>query len=186
MINVAQESYTASRDIDPRAKYISKDMIDFVLTLHFKKPVPDGLNIRCRKRELCYPRQVTMFIYKNFTELSLKSIGDIFGFDHTTVIHSNQKIKDLMDVDDNIYLEVNEIIEKIMSMRNVPKIDSQEVLITHYREIVRILANLRLATSTYDKTLGVEDKISKKKWEERADAYLAELGQQPIIEIDKP
>jgi chromosomal replication initiator protein len=60
----------------------------------------DMLLEKTRKREIVQARQVTMYLAKMFTKSSLKSIGDHFGGrDHTTVIHSCQAVRDLMDTD---------------------------------------------------------------------------------------
>ena len=55
---------------------------------------------KTRKREIVQARQITMYLAKAFTKNSLKTIGEHFGGrDHTTVIHSCQTVKDLMDTD---------------------------------------------------------------------------------------
>jgi chromosomal replication initiator protein len=60
----------------------------------------DTLLEKTRKREIVQARQITMYLSKMFTKNSLKTIGDHFGGrDHTTVIHSCQTVRDLMDTD---------------------------------------------------------------------------------------
>jgi chromosomal replication initiator protein len=55
-----------------------------------------------------------MFLAKQFTKNSLKNIGDHFGGrDHTTVIHSCQTVKDLMDTDVMIREQVKELQQKV-------------------------------------------------------------------------
>ena len=63
---------------------------------YFNVTVAD-LKAKSRKRELVYPRQVAMYIAKEKTDLSLKSIGYHFGGrDHSTVIHAIQCVNDMM------------------------------------------------------------------------------------------
>jgi chromosomal replication initiator protein len=74
----------------------------------------DKLQAKTRKREIVQARQISMFLAKNFTKNSLKTIGDHFGGrDHTTVIHSCQTVKDLMDTDTLIREQVKELQQKV-------------------------------------------------------------------------
>lgn len=62
----------------------------------------DKLQEKTRKREIVQARQITMYLAKIFTKSSLKTIGEYFGGrDHTTVIHSCQTVRNLMDTDNN-------------------------------------------------------------------------------------
>ncbi len=74
----------------------------------------DKLLQKTRKREIVQARQITMFLAKSFTKNSLKTIGEHFGGrDHTTVIHSCQTVKDLMDTDTVFRENVMEITQKV-------------------------------------------------------------------------
>jgi chromosomal replication initiator protein len=74
----------------------------------------DKLLQKTRKREIVQARQITMFLAKTFTKNSLKSIGEHFGGrDHTTVIHSCQTVKDLMDTDNLFKESVMELQQKV-------------------------------------------------------------------------
>jgi chromosomal replication initiator protein len=69
---------------------------------------------KTRKREIVQARQITMFLAKAFTKNSLKTIGEHFGGrDHTTVIHSCQTVKDLMDTDVVFKDNVMELTQKV-------------------------------------------------------------------------
>ena len=68
------------------------------------------MKAKSRKRELVHPRQVAMYLAKEKTDLSLKSIGYHFGGrDHSTVIHAVQTISDLVAK----HAETRDIIEKL-------------------------------------------------------------------------
>ena len=74
----------------------------------------DKLQAKTRKREIVQARQISMFLAKQYTKNSLKTIGDHFGGrDHTTVIHSCQTVKDLMDTDTMIREQVKELQQKV-------------------------------------------------------------------------
>ena len=64
---------------------------------------PDILAGKTRKHEVVLARQMAMFLAKQYTQLSLKSIGANFGGrDHTTVLHSCQMIENYMDTDPTV------------------------------------------------------------------------------------
>lgn len=68
---------------------------------------------KSRKKEVIKPRQVSMFILREDFNISYPSIGDkIGGRDHTTVIHSCERIKD--EIKTNNLL--NQELEQIRSM----------------------------------------------------------------------
>ena len=74
----------------------------------------DKLLQKTRKREIVQARQITMYLAKAFTKNSLKNIGEHFGGrDHTTVIHSCQTVKDLMDTDSVFRENVLELQQKV-------------------------------------------------------------------------
>jgi chromosomal replication initiator protein len=74
----------------------------------------DKLLQKTRKREIVQARQITMYLAKTFTKNSLKTIGEHFGGrDHTTVIHSCQTVKDLMDTDSLFKESVLELQQKV-------------------------------------------------------------------------
>ena len=55
-----------------------------------------------------------MYLTKEFTELSLKTIGYHFGGrDHSTVIHAIQTINDLQNQDRELLLHIKDIKEKL-------------------------------------------------------------------------
>ena len=69
---------------------------------------------KSRKRELVVARQVAMFFAKEYTNHSLKSIGQHFGGrDHSTVIHAVQAVNDLMETDSKFKHSVNELMRKL-------------------------------------------------------------------------
>ena len=80
-------------------KEISVENIKKLVADHFKVPL-DKLQGKTRKRSVVIARQLSMYLAKNYTTNSLKSIGKNFGNrDHSTVIYSVQAVKDMMDTD---------------------------------------------------------------------------------------
>jgi len=51
---------------------------------------------KCRKKEFVKARWIAMYYIRQQTDFTLNTIGDMFGRDHTTVIHALETIKDIM------------------------------------------------------------------------------------------
>jgi len=97
------------------SKEVSIDFIQKQVCEHFDVPV-DLLKDKTRKRAIVQARQLSMYFAKQFTNKSLKSIGDFFGGrDHSTVIHSNQAIENLIETDEDFRGSVDQI-RKIIEM----------------------------------------------------------------------
>ncbi|HMQ05686.1 MAG TPA: chromosomal replication initiator protein DnaA [Saprospiraceae bacterium] len=80
-------------------KEVTIENIKKLVADHFRLPL-DKLHSKTRKREIVIARQLSMYLAKNYTNNSLKSIGKNFGNrDHSTVIYSLQAVKDMMDTD---------------------------------------------------------------------------------------
>jgi len=95
------------------SKEITIDAIQKMVCEFFEVPY-DKLLQKTRKREIVQARQITMYLAKAFTKNSLKTIGEHFGGrDHTTVIHSCQTVKDLMDTDSMFRENVMELTQKV-------------------------------------------------------------------------
>ncbi|HET9056577.1 MAG TPA: chromosomal replication initiator protein DnaA [Chitinophagaceae bacterium] len=95
------------------SKEITIDTIQKMVCDFFDVPYEKLLQ-KTRKREIVQARQITMFLAKAFTKNSLKTIGEHFGGrDHTTVIHSCQTVKDLMDTDSGFKESVMELQQKV-------------------------------------------------------------------------
>ena len=92
-------------------KEVTIDTIQEIIADYFQVTIAD-LKSKSRKKEVVYPRQLAMFLAKEYTDLPLKSIGYHFGGrDHSTVIHSIQTINLLMDETP----DVEETLQKLRS-----------------------------------------------------------------------
>lgn len=99
--------------IKSSSKEITIDVIQKMVCEYFNVPYQKLID-KTRKREIVQARQITMFLAKAFTKNSLKTIGEHFGGrDHTTVIHSCQTVKDLMDTDELFKESVLELQHKV-------------------------------------------------------------------------
>ncbi|HYN29599.1 MAG TPA: chromosomal replication initiator protein DnaA [Dermatophilaceae bacterium] len=74
----------------------------------------DDLQGQSRSRVLVTARQIAMYLCRELTDLSLPKIGQQFGGrDHTTVMHADKKIRQLMAERRAIYNQVTELTNRI-------------------------------------------------------------------------
>ena len=65
---------------------------------------------KSRKKEVVHPRQVAMYILREQYDISYPSIGDKFGGrDHTTVMHSVDKVKTDLLTDKKLQEDIEEL-----------------------------------------------------------------------------
>lgn len=94
-------------------KEISIDYIQKLVCEYFEVPV-EMVKSKTRKREIVQARQISMYLAKNHTKTSLKSIGAFFGGrDHSTVIYACQTVEDLIDTDKKFKAYVQDIQKKL-------------------------------------------------------------------------
>ena len=80
---------------------------------YYEIPASD-LTGSSRRQPLARQRQITMYICRQHTELSLPKIGAAFGGrDHTTVMHAVEKISGLLPQDQEIYDQVTAITQQL-------------------------------------------------------------------------
>ena len=74
----------------------------------------DLIRAKTRKQEIVSARQIAMYLAKELTNSSLKTIGLHFGGrDHSTVIHAYQSVEDQMKLDQKFQSTVHQIKRKI-------------------------------------------------------------------------
>ena len=80
---------------------------------YFKLGV-DELTGSSRAQAIATARQISMYLCREMTNLSLPKIGQLFGGrDHTTVMHAYRKIAELMKERRSIYNQVTELTTRI-------------------------------------------------------------------------
>jgi len=126
LIRIIAYSLLEEKSITPElAKEVLKDLlkepkklitIDFIqrcVAEEYGVSLQD-LKLKRRNKNIVLPRQIAMFLSRELTDLSFPEIGNCFGGkDHTTVLHSYNKIKG--EVNNNAMLKekVNKIIQVI-------------------------------------------------------------------------
>lgn len=103
------------QSIKVEEKKITPQSIQDVVSDYYKIS-KDLIQSNSRKREIVVARQVTMYLTKKLTELSLSQIGAQVGNrSHATVVYAYNSIKDLCETDKRFRLEVEEIERKLYS-----------------------------------------------------------------------
>ena len=76
------------------------------------------LQSKKRSRSITFPRQICMYLARQLTRHSLEEIGGYFGGrDHTTVLHANRTIKDLIQRDPQLQATVDRLSQDIRAVR---------------------------------------------------------------------
>ncbi len=77
---------------------------------------PGILLSKKRTKNIVTARHIAMFLSRELTDYSLPMIGDFFGGkDHTTVIHSCNKIKEQLKTDKKLKYHLDRLINKIQN-----------------------------------------------------------------------
>ncbi len=63
---------------------------------------PNTLRGKQRKREILVPRQISMYLMRDLTNLSLEEIGSFFRRDHSTVLNAIKRVNAMMN-DDSLF-----------------------------------------------------------------------------------
>jgi chromosomal replication initiator protein len=80
---------------------------------------PEGLRSKTRTKNLTLPRQIAMYLARDLLGTQLMEIGHAFGGrDHSTVIHSIEKITEATQVDPVFKTRVDKIRNVLESMRS--------------------------------------------------------------------
>ena len=82
---------------------------------------PSQLTGRDRSREIAWPRQVAMYLMREFGKVSLPQIGMVLGGrDHTTVMYACEKVADMIERDDRLRRQLIQIREQLDGRRSLP------------------------------------------------------------------
>jgi chromosomal replication initiator protein len=99
-------------EIIGNSQMLSAEMIRDFIARHYKISV-DDLQSRSRKKTIAFPRQVSMFLARKYTEQGLAEIGRVFNRDHSTVLHSVRVITDAMSRNGSVRGQVELLAKKL-------------------------------------------------------------------------
>jgi len=100
---------------DQAGPEITSSIIMMQTAIYFGVTI-DDLCGSSRSRVLVTARQIAMYLCRELTDLSLPKIGQAFGGrDHTTVMHADRKIRQLMAERRSLYNQVTDLTARIKS-----------------------------------------------------------------------
>ena len=100
--------------INYNSKAINVESIQNMVASHFNLDIQEMLSAK-RSISLARPRQIAMYLAKQYTTNSLPDIGRKFSNrDHTTVIHAVKKIEELIKNNNEIKQNIGEIKKKLL------------------------------------------------------------------------
>ncbi|MDR2793440.1 MAG: chromosomal replication initiator protein DnaA [Treponema sp.] len=97
----------------PKQTNMSIDIIQRVVAEYFKI-TPNDLKGKKKSQSVVYPRQLAIYISREITEFSTTEIGQAFGGrDHTTAMHSCNKIRERIQTDPTLDSIIQTLIRMI-------------------------------------------------------------------------
>ena len=116
-LNIAQNQLKQAFNAPIQAN-ITIDRVQRIVSEYFNI-TPNDLKGKKRTKIITYPRQICMYIIREITDFSTTEIGLEFGGrDHTTVMHSCQRIEDRMKTDSTLEPLVMNLIRSVKEHGN--------------------------------------------------------------------
>jgi hypothetical protein len=112
---------------------IQNQIMDFILIVtqnYFNIP-ENFCTKKTRKAEVVFARQVSAYLIRKYTQITLKEIGTVFNQDHSSILHGIRKVQDLMDVDKYIRKQVNDI-DKIVQFKSQAFVEEMNIEKDYY------------------------------------------------------
>jgi chromosomal replication initiator protein len=98
-------------EVDLNIELIQKSVAE-----HFNLSIAD-LKSDTRKKEIANARQIAMFICQNYTNMSLKAIGEYFGGrDHSTVSHASRTVTERLE-NDPLYKNIVDVLKNKLNLK---------------------------------------------------------------------
>ncbi len=107
-LSISEIKTLIKNNVRPK-KHLALDEIIKIIA-GFYNTDPEQIYNKTRKKEIVYVRQVAMYILREYFNISYPAIGkEIGGRDHTTVIHSYERVKENMKNDPNLIQEIEQL-----------------------------------------------------------------------------
>lgn len=108
-IEIAQEQLRDTFS-SPMSGTITIDTVQKIVADHFNISISD-IKSKKRDKKFVFPRQISLYIARELTEYSFPELGNEFGGrDHTTAMHSYEKIENMLKTDSSL----NSLVQMLM------------------------------------------------------------------------
>jgi len=106
----------AIKDVIRVGEFVPTPDIIIEETAHYYSLEPDDLRGQRRTKNTAMARQISMYLMRSLTNLSLKDIGEQYeDRNHTTVLQSIRKVEDLISRDPSVSATIRDITSNINS-----------------------------------------------------------------------
>jgi len=99
-------------EIIGNSQELSAELIRDFIARQFKVTISD-MQSKSRKKNIAFPRQISMYLARKYTEQGLMEIGRAFNRDHSTVLHSVRVITEAMSRNGSIRGQVELLAKKL-------------------------------------------------------------------------
>ncbi len=103
---------TIVKEITGRSQELTTEAVRDFVAGPFKVRTVD-LQSKCRKKSIAFPRQVSMYLARKFTEEGLADIGKAFNRDHSTVLHSIRVITEAIARNSSVRGQIELLSKKL-------------------------------------------------------------------------
>jgi chromosomal replication initiator protein len=94
-------------------KQLTPELIIDVIAEHFNISPADIYSVN-KSRNIAYPRQISMYLCRKLTDLSLADIGKLMGNrDHSTILHGIDKVENNINKDASMQNTIEVLMKKI-------------------------------------------------------------------------
>jgi len=99
-------------EIIGNSQELSAELIRDFIARQFKVSIQD-MRSKSRKKTIAFPRQVSMYLARRYTEQGLAEIGKAFNRDHSTVLHSVRVISEAISRNGSIRGQIELLAKKL-------------------------------------------------------------------------
>lgn len=103
------------RSVAGNPQGLTTQMIMELVSSQFKVSIKE-MQSKSRKRVITFPRQISMYLSRKFTDQSLAEIGKSFNRDHSTVLHSIKVVSNKLVRDTSVSAQMELLCNKVERM----------------------------------------------------------------------